>query len=516
MKKTLTQILAVAAALAVTSCGGDFLDIEQHGVTGIDDFYKTDDDANEAVAAMYYCWSSMELCMFYVTNLPSDDMYAGGANRGANIAIENLADFAYDASNSWVETFYTYLYQLIYRANMIIGNFPEPATATQRQAVAEAHFFRAWAHFYLTVYYGTPPIVDHVLAVSEYTLPNSPREELWAFIESDLETAISSGDLAEKSGPDDVQVRITKGGAQSLLGKVYVWQEKWAEARTILDGVIESGKYALWDGDYADICTEVADFCCESVLEVNRLRDESNIIYALLPISVGWRAQMMDWSGKDGCDIYTSGWGQANPRKSLYDAFVSREGKDGYRLKCTVWDYDEVLSHGIKVADGKAIEQHDGYFAWKVRFSAKDIYLSYFYSGKNVRYMRYAEVLLLAAEAHLNGGDASKAANYVNQVRERAKLPALASVDMDDVKIEKRLELCYEGTRYMDLVRWGDAATVLADKDQKVGSFTDGGVWIEDAFTFPENGFKAGKHELFPFPRKETNVNTLLTQNPGW
>lgn len=126
-------------------------------------------------------------------------------------------------------------------------------------------------------------------------------------------------------------------------------------------------------------------------------------------------------------------------------------------------------STGISLSDAIAyMPDNAGYFSWKYRVYEADV-INYYWlrCPNNTRAMRYAEVLLLAAEASLQSGNASKAVDYVNKVRNRAQLPALGSVSMDDIKKEKRLELWMEGCRYQDLIRWGDAATVLAKEDRK-------------------------------------------------
>ena len=128
--------------------------------------------------------------------------------------------------------------------------------------------------------------------------------------------------------------------------------------------------------------------------------------------------------------------------------------------------------------------------------------------------MRYAEVLLLASEACLQSGDQTGALNYINQIRTRAKLPLLTSLTLNDIKKEKQLELCVEQVRFQDLVRWGDAATVLANQGNKVPIFD--GTNITYPYTNDTYGFKAGKHELLPFPEHEMGVNKNLVQNPGW
>jgi hypothetical protein len=127
--------------------------------------------------------------------------------------------------------------------------------------------------------------------------------------------------------------------------------------------------------------------------------------------------------------------------------------------------------------------------------------------------MRYAEVLLMAAEAYLMSNDHTNALKCINEVRSRAKLNALTSVTLDDIKKEKRLELCNEGVRYQDLVRWGDAKSVLANQGAKVPSLsTTGVVW---PVTNQNYGFK-DKNMLLPIPLKETELNSNIQQNNGW
>ena len=160
---------------------------------------------------------------------------------------------------------------------------------------------------------------------------------------------------------------------------------------------------------------------------------------------------------------------------------------------------------------------NEGYLQWKHRMPSDEVITtSWGYSTHtNFRWMRYAEVLLLASEASLQSGDAASALIYINEVRSRARLNPLSNVTLDDIKKEKRLELCFEGCRYQDLVRWGDAATVLANQGKEIPALSaDGSVSI--VVTNTQFGFKTGKHELLPFPEHEMNVNKNLKQNPGW
>ncbi len=131
--------------------------------------------------------------------------------------------------------------------------------------------------------------------------------------------------------------------------------------------------------------------------------------------------------------------------------------------------------------------------------------------------MRYDEVLCLAAEAHVQAGNQAKALDYVNQLRDRARAPKATSVDLQTVKDESWMELCFEGLRYQNLLRWGEAASKLANRGAVHPELQpDGEVkWVRynaDGTV----GFKTGKHELLPFPANEMAVNPNMTQNPGW
>jgi hypothetical protein len=131
----------------------------------------------------------------------------------------------------------------------------------------------------------------------------------------------------------------------------------------------------------------------------------------------------------------------------------------------------------------------------------------------NLKIMRYAEVLLLAAEAQLQAGNSSKALDYINQIRVRAKETPLTSVTLNDIKTEKRLELCNESVRFQDLVRWGDAASALGQQGKEIPAFgTEGVQWL---FKNDKYGFQE-KHNLLPIPLKEIELNPNMTQNTGW
>ena len=134
--------------------------------------------------------------------------------------------------------------------------------------------------------------------------------------------------------------------------------------------------------------------------------------------------------------------------------------------------------------------------------------------------MRYAEVLLSAAEANFQSGNTGKALQYVNEVRTRAKVTPLTSIDLAKIKLERQVELCMEGQRYLDLVRWGDAYDVLKDQGKNIEmlDIDANGNWIlvPDAASSPSYGFKKGVNELLPYPKEEIDQNPNIIQNPGY
>ena len=290
--------------------------------------------------------------------------------------------------------------------------------------------------------------------------------------------------------------------------------------------------------------------CCEAIFELNRVNNAEQAWnqFSQLFINIGWRSSILSYTAgsEAGNFIATGSYGMLNPQGGLYDAFVEMEGEDGYRLNQTIRTYEQLNSIGVVNIGGNPLVGNEGYFFWKTRLLKEDCIMDnpglQMLQYNNLRIMRYAEVLLMAAEAHIQGGvDASKALDYVNQVRDRAQLAPLSAVTMDDVKKEKRLELCMESCRFQDLVRWGDAEAVLGQQGKQIPSFSWQVLKVEDkdapdfgqviydenglatitghSLSYPysntDYGFKA-KHNLLPIPLREMDVNPNMEQNPGW
>ena len=528
MKKNYISSLLVIAALAVSSCSQNHLDIPKHGnMGGQDDFYVNDENINQALANMYNNVLNVSQSLLTIKNCLSDDIYNGGGTRGDNATQDQLNEYIFNTENGSIQGLYQSLYTVIYGANLIIDKV-EPATDFQKQAVAEAHVIRGWAHFELGTLWGTAPIVDHLLDPSEYKQGNSEAGAILKFAIEEFKTAITSGSLRSKSSLTDkaTGVRITKETALAFLGKAQLFAGDASGAAESLNKVVDSKLYELYQGEYRDLFHVGQNNCPESIFECELPYDAEKAYDHIMNYytMAGWRTEKMDIDySKPFAQVYVSaGWGFYNPRKSLYDAFVEMEGKDGYRKKQIIASYEELKANGFTIKPGIEVIGCEGVWTYKHQLYQSDnpVFFPYFATGAvNYRMMRYAEVLLLAAEANL-GSNSKKALECINEVRKRAHLAELTTVSLDDIKKEKRLELFSEGCRFQDLVRWGDAYQAMKEQGLKVPNTLDGdgefGTVKADASTNPTGGFKQGKNELLPFPNLEITVNPNMVQNPGW
>ena len=516
--KHIFSVLALSA-MAFTSCD-DLLTIPQHGVLNNETYYQTDEEAESAIIACYTTVQGLGYNAMLGKNALTDDFWSGGATRGDNADLEKCNEFTFNTDLAFLEGMWSSYYGIIYRANVVLERLSDDSDVKLR-AKAEAKVFRAWAFFELTSMWGTPPMVDHLLAPSEYQISNGKPAELWALMEKDLTEAIESGYLTSKANAQDKTWRITKEYAQAILGKVYLWQGKKTEAAAVLDDVIESGKYELYN-DYENLLTYPGKQNCESMFESVRVYDPNNSwanFYVLTGVMVHFRTDCLTNGCCSAIGLANTGWGFMSPQKGLYEDFLAVEGADGYRLNQTIKTYEQMKEMGVEVASGKQII-NEGYFMWKWRFTAEaddQPTIASMADSNNFRWMRYAEVLLLAVEANLESNPA-KALQYFNMIRSRAQAPLASTVTLADLQREKRIELCGEGTRFQDLIRWDIAADRLKDQGAYLPLLNPNGTVEKKHFNGDDPskyGFKE-KHKLLPIPGTETRLNSAIEQNPGW
>ena len=521
MKTRIILLIAVAAVLSLASCS-KLLDIPQKGVLNFETYYQTNEEIQAAAIPMYSTLKSNAYYFKLAKEMFTDDVYCGGSARNDNIDLEKMNEYTFDAEESYIQGMFEALYSIIYRANVILGHVDEEYSDLAKQIRAEAKVFRAYSYFELITMWGNPPIVDHELAPSEYNVPNGSTEELWALLEKDLTEAIASGKLAQKDGLNDRECwKVTLQFAQALLGKAYLWMATalnddsyYAKSAAQFDEVVKSGKYDLYSGDYSQLRRDKHN--CEIIFGSNTIHDENNgwNNMSMFDLMVGWRSDRMYYGS---CPIITYSWGFRIPRKELYNAFVANEGADGYRLNETMKTYQQIQDLWGAGENAGDTMIGDGYFFYKQMAYQDDVEAGTMGFGNvcDFIWMRYAEVLLCGAEAHLKAGNTDKAQNYIDQIRTRAKL-ASKPVTMDVIKTEKRLELCTEGTRFQDLLRWGDAYEAMKDNGSTYPVMTSNGVVTYQSCGNASYGFKQNKNERLPYPATEMRLNSVIKQNPGW
>ena len=592
MKKLVYSVLAVAALFATVSCEKN-LDIPQKGVVAIENFYQTDADAEAAMAAAYARFvtrvtgqdgSSIYTDYKAALNNCGDDMYAAGSNFGDNDFMAQLDEFRLDSGNQVVDHFYNNLFQVNYACNLVIDNFknglPEGGpTATTKRVVAEARVLRAYLYFILTSCWNTPPMVDHVLSdempYNSDKDPDNPmsHEDLYRWVASECEAAVPDLDERKSTADKDGAVKVTKGFAWAVEGKALLFVKDYAGAKAALKKVIDSGKYALVPGErYWENFHVEGDCNEEKVFELN-IEFNSGISSwgGLIQRSTWMEANIWNWrsdhfvAGASPQGKYTGGvdgWGGLGVPQWFGDEFFANDGHS-FRFDATLKHVDDAIygmeynsadinkmsleekkaSKLIGIAD---VEQ--GLYGQSFWLPFKQLVRSTDAAnyGSNVRMnngviMRYAEVLLLYAEACLQSGDNASALAVINQIQRRAGSKTIStSVDMDVLKKEKSYELWLEGSRWLDLLRWGDTQRVakagqavpkLFDKlhrapksGEKVtwehGTEADSRFYTVDTHEAIDRGYKvgfqAGKHEFFPYPTSVMDKNPNMVQNPGW
>jgi len=598
MKKVLYSVLAIAALFIASSCDESRLDIPQKGVVAIESFYQTDEDAQAAITAAYARFatrltgqdgSSIYTDYKAALNNCGDDTYAAGSNFGDNDFMAQLDEFRLDSGNQVVEHFYSNLFQVNYACNLVIDHFKDGLpdvgpTPTTKRVVAEARVMRAYLYFILTALWNTPPLIDHVISDGlPYNADKDPEnpmshDDLFKWVASECEAAIP--DLDERKSPQDKDgaVKVTKGFAWAVQGKALLFVKDYAGAKAALKKVIDSGKYALVPGEkYWQNFHVEGDANEEKIFESNIEYNSGVSAWGgIIQRSTWMEAQIWNWrsdhfvAGASPQGRYTGGvdgWGGLGVPQWFGDEFFANDGHSP-RFDATLKHIDDavygmeygdaVVDNGKKVNDMTREEKmnssaigiadpKDGLYGQSFWLPFKQLVRgtdvgSY---GNNVRLnnglvMRYAEVLLLYAEACLQSGDSAQGAWAVNQIRTRAGLSELANVDMNVLKKEKSYELWLEGSRWLDLLRWGDTDRVkkagqnvpkLFDKLHRAPQGGEQVTWENGSesnsrfYTVvsheaidrgDEVGFRDGKHEFFPYPTSVMDKNPNIVQNPGW
>ena len=551
MKKYI-YILASVLALTAVSCTEKLDSVNQLGALGTDPFYANanDSEADALISSIYTSVWSQRINNF---SQMTDDVVWNDVYKTYN------NDTFLSGPISTCGLSFTTLYQINYKANMIIERLADD-TAAKKRVIAEAYFMRAWAYYYLIMGWGTPPLVDHVLNSDELQPSNGTADELWNYVQSSLDEAIKG--LPSKSGlggQKALGARVTAETAKALKGKAYLAAGDKANAATYLKQVIDSGKYKLLD-DYSALFTLPADWSDEYLWEYNASDSDEDMRSTEARMSHSnyvWRGENVVTPGGVHLTGFNQGYEQDFPSKSFYDFLVARGEIGTPRQKGNVWTFEEAAAKFIELAGDEykdspnyegdnvnpllaagmtpeqagmyllwegfvqpALDQCQGYLGTKYYIWHSDMYTATndkdLYSKANFPVFRYADVLLLYAEATL---DSQAGLSAFNQVRTRAGMPTVSSYTLKDIQDERRAEFFFEGERFWDCRRWG----IDAEAFKEVGKYTYKTLGDPSTYTVSVEseivsnwvGYDS-KYKLFPYPTTEMTNNPNLNQNPGW
>ena len=554
LRKTRRGVLAVAVpacALALASCDTDeFLDTQPLGELTASTFYQTEADFDAATLGPYSTMLNLTYDQFgrgwwNGFLIPDDDVQFRDPNNANDF-------FNWTSGNGDFDWVWLTAYKGIMRANIVLQQLPEAKDfsdeANKPRYEAEAKFMRAYWYFILARNWGNVPILTEVVSsVDAAQVGNSQPGEVWDLIESDLEYAVEN---LPDSYPQDQTGRATHYTALALLGKVELYRAQWfgndakyTEAIDHLGQVVSSGEFSLVP-DYGDNFRTETENNAESLFEVQATVGDN--IDAWDPTDVGYGSAGHAWpiyvspscyydatGGHCAPKAWGEGYGQVDVTQSLQDEFEAGDPRSYYTMYSTAEDYGGTL-YNMDWDDSHTggVEQwsRTGHTPSKYNRPFDPNRFPNNRSTDNLRIIRYADVLLMLAEANLLGpGDVGAATDLVNQVRDRARgtyafvcaagtdsewagctgttapagtLPDLSAVTFADIMHERRVELALEVHRYDDLVRWHRAGLINMATDVDWG-YADNDNWSETNL-------------LKPIPQGELDLNANLTQNPGY
>ena len=547
--KHLFTILALVATLAFTSCE-DFLTEEIRGQQNLDTYFSDIESCEAYITGCYQditCggWWNINT-VWLLSEMCSDDAWMGNTSQSQSDYISLAHYQGSGASNGPISNFWQYRYKAILRCNVAIERIAQMDlvdTERQNQLIAEARFLRGYFYFELVRNFGGVPLMTSFSDPAEVQgITRASTEETYAFIEEDL---LAAAEVLP--GRNEAEVgRATRGAALGLLGKVYLYQEKWEKARDVLKTVIDSKEYDLlpefgqvWDVEY--------DNSIESLFEVQYEYDETLAVGGSLSVVTGSRNGPGD------------GWSWCQPTANLEQAFI--DAGDTVRLKWTIIKsgcteiagenrFNEFIENNSTVANAdELIEQYgwdeNCYIIDPALHKSARIIRKYFLplddrpevyntdkSPLNHRILRFADVLLMYAEACNELGQDNDAQEALNRVHTRAKMSPVTATGTqlrDAIRLERRLELAFEQNRLYDIRRWKDDSgqPVIASILGPNGSFVQ---WnmneaTRDPLEWSNQGessdkgitFDVNRDMVFPIPLYEiTMSNGSIEQNPGW
>ena len=502
--KLVTLLCAGALMLtATTGCEKDLLDKTNPNAPSTAQFWKTSDDA---VKGVYACYSGLQQFAVYYRSWHfmahrSDESYS----QSPFVELADFTRFITPDNNFFISSFaWNDYYRTIFRTNQVLTNVPgiEMDAALKARLLAETRFIRALSYFDLVYFFGRVPLITTESTVTSRAKQGTQAEGE-ALIIADLLAAIPDLPLAYGAAEKG---RATKGAAQALLARVYMHQQKFADASALFATIISSNQYSLVP-NYLDNFTESNENNSESVFEVQ-------FTGAVLELGQGQdnsaaseshdRPNFFGPPGPTFADVQPRRWlldahnefqvsnpTRIDPRRDV-SIISNRNPERFYGKTFTEWGWNPNQQYWRKYLNDRTRENEN------------------FTSGINHRVIRYADVLLMQAEALTELGRTAEAVPLVNLVRQRPSVGLApltgtftAATLRPLIRSERAKELAGEGTRWYDILRWG-----LMD--------TQGGIDELRSRDADFGNFRLGVSKLLPIPQRDIDIDPGITQNPGY
>lgn len=467
----------------IFSCSDDFVNVASEDVNS-EEFFNTAAEYQEALIAAYDGLQSTYVNVM-LGEIASDNTLCGGESATDVIGFQEIDDMIHTPINSNLRDVWNWMYGGVNRANFILEFQDKTDFSGKENVLGQTKFLRAYYYFELVKWFGDVPFAVDTRIQFGDSYDRTPKAEIYAQMEQDLIFAAANLPYVQSETG-----RVTKGAAQALLGKVYLFQDKFSEAATVLEDVINNGPYDLLS-DYTTMFENDNENNIESVFEV-QYSDLEGAGFGCLQCSEGNVAVGFNGIRNYSGPMFDSGFSFNVPTQEVVDLFEAGD----LRLDTAILDIDAwATANSATFSIGY---EHTGYYNRKYISRKGDLNTgdANLTNPNNYRAIRFADVLLMAAEA-LNRGSVSdtRALTYINRVRSRAGLPdvAFSGINLTNaIYQERRVELVGEGHRFFDLVRTGRAAQEI-------------------------DGFVSGKHELFPIPAIEIQLaGNIWAQNPGY
>lgn len=465
-------------------CSEDYLDDREEYNIDSENYFNSEEDYYNAMIGVYDILQSTYVNVL-LGEIASDNTLSGGESANDVIGFQQVDEMTHTPVNDNLDDVWDWNFAGVQRANYVLEFQDKTEFEGREMIIAEVRFLRAYFTFELLKWFGPIPIKgdERFVLGDETSVPRASTEEVYAQIESDLQFAI---DNLEYTAPETG--RATKGAAMALLGKAHLYQEDFDAAASVLTELINNGPYAL--ADFETLFETEGENNEESVFEVQYTGEEGAGFGCLQcsegNVAVGFQG-IRNYTGP----LFEPGFSFNVPTQEAYDLFA----EDDIRKDLSILDIEAWAEEtGATYVEGY---KHTGYFNRKYLPRKNDnVGDANLTQPNNYRAIRYADVLLMAAEALNRGGiDDSQARMYLNEVRERAGLEAVevsGNELTEAIYAERRKELVGEGHRFFDLVRTGRAADNI-------------------------DGFTSGKNGLFPIPLEEIEFSQgNWEQNPGY